>query len=116
MSSADGATVHPADVLGPSRKGRKFSYVTDTKYLPSIAKEVVDSDLLVCEGMFEKALTETAAEKKHMTAVQAATVARDARAKKLALIHYSPRYTDNDLKVLLAEAKSVFPETSYNFV
>lgn len=109
--SSDGKTVSPGEVLGPGRKGRKFSYVTDSKYLPSIAGEVAGSDLLVCEGMFEKALAETAAEKKHMTAVQAAAIARDSGSKKLALIHYSPRYTDNDLKTLLAEAKTVFTET-----
>ncbi len=109
--SAEGATVTAAEVLGTPRKGRKFSFVTDTKYLPSIATEVADSDLLVCEGMFEESLAETAAEKKHMTAVQAATIARDAKVKKMALIHYSPRYNDADLKILLNEAKAVFPDT-----
>ena len=63
--SSDGNTVSPEEVLGPQRKGRKFSYVTDTKYLPSIAKEVEDSDLFICEGMFEQALEATAAEKTH---------------------------------------------------
>ncbi len=109
--SSDGNTVSPEEVLGPQRKGRKFSYVTDTKYLPSIAKEVEDSDLFICEGMFEQALESTAAEKKHMTSIQAATIAKDARVKKMGLIHYSPRYTDSELKTLLNEAKTVFPET-----
>jgi hypothetical protein len=31
--------------------------------------------------------------------------------KKLALIHYSPRYTDYELKKLLEEARAVFPNT-----
>lgn len=111
VTGESGNTVTPDQVMGPPRKGRKFSYVTDTKYIPSIAKEVEKSDLLICEGMFEQALAETAAEKKHMTATQAATVARDAGVKKMALIHYSPRYTDSDLKRLLAEARQLFPET-----
>ncbi|HOF85510.1 MAG TPA: ribonuclease Z [Treponemataceae bacterium] len=111
VTSLDGETVLPEQVLGAPRKGRKFSYVTDTRYLPSIAEEVKNSDFLVCEGMFEKALAETAAEKKHMTAEQAATIARDGKVKKMALIHYSPRYTDSDLKLLLSEAKAIFPET-----
>lgn len=109
--STDGREVMPEEVLGAARKGRKFSYVTDTKYMPTIAREVFDSDLLVCEGMFENALASDAAEKKHMTAKQAATVAKDAMVKKMALIHYSPRYTDSDLKILLDEARSIFPET-----
>ncbi len=111
VTAESGNTVAPEEVLGPPRKGRKFSYVTDTRYLPSIAKEVEKSDLFVCEGMFEQSLAETAAEKKHMTAMQAATIARDAGVKKMALIHYSPRYTDSDLKILLAEARQLFPET-----
>jgi ribonuclease Z len=111
VTAPDGTVVEPGDVMGSPRKGRKFSYVTDTKYIPTIAGEVAGSDLLVCEGMFEQELAETAAEKKHMTAQQAGIIARDARVKKMALIHYSPRYTDPDLKLLLAEAKAVFPET-----
>ncbi len=111
VQTGDGRTVEPSEVLGPPRKSRKFSYVTDTKYLDSIAAEVAGSDLLVCEGMFEKELESTAAEKKHMTAEQAARIARDGRVKKMALIHYSPRYTDYDLKLLLTEARAVFPET-----
>jgi len=32
--------------------------------------------------------------------------------KKLALIHFSPRYTEQNLKQLLREAREVFPETA----
>ncbi|MBR3814798.1 MAG: ribonuclease Z [Spirochaetaceae bacterium] len=109
--SADGKTVTPEQVMGAPRSGRKVSYVTDTLYLPSIAKEVQGSDLLFCEGMFESSLEHTATEKKHMTAAQAATIARDAKVKKMAMIHYSPRYTDKELKPLLDEAQKIFPET-----
>ncbi len=110
VSLPTGAVVRPADVLGLPRSGRKFSYVTDSLYFPEISREVAGSDLFVCEAMFEKALTETAAEKKHMTAEQAAMIARDAGGvKKLALTHYSPRYSDHELKKLLAEAQAVFP-------
>jgi ribonuclease Z len=97
--------------MGPKRAGRKISYVTDTMYLPSIAKEVQGSDLLFCEGMFDKAFEDQAAEKKHMTSTQAAQIAKDANVDKMALIHYSPRYTDFELKVLLDEAQKVFPNT-----
>lgn len=109
VQAADGSIVKPEQVLGKPRKGRKFSYVTDTLYLDSIAKEVKNSDLLICEGMFENALLEQAQEKKHMTAAQAATIARDSNSKKMALIHYSPRYTDRELVVLEQEAKEIFP-------
>jgi ribonuclease Z len=61
--------------------------------------------------MFEADLIESAREKKHMTAEQAARIALDARVKKLALIHYSPRYNEYNLKQLLKEAEAIFPDT-----
>ena len=110
--ASDGSEVRPDQVLGEGRSGRKFSYVTDTLAFPEIAEEVADSDLFVCEGMFEKELEESAREKKHMTAEQAAYIAKAAGGiKKLSLIHYSPRYTEYNLKQLLKEAQAIFPDT-----
>lgn len=107
--SQDGKTVHPQDVMGERRKGRKFSFVTDTLYKTSISAEVKNSDLLICEAMFEDELIDQAKEKKHMTASQAATIARDAEAKRMCMIHYSPRYTDRELDKLLDQAKKIYP-------
>ena len=111
VTAQDGSIVTPEQVMGNKRSGRKFSYVTDTQYLPTIAPEVAHSDLLICEGMFSRDMEDQAKEKKHMTSVQSATIAKDAQVKQMGLIHYSPRYTDYDLDVLLKEAQSVFPNT-----
>ncbi len=83
VTASDGTVVRPEQVLGAKRSGRKFSYVTDTLYLPSIANEVKGSDLLICEGMFADDVADQALEKKHMTARQAAVIAIDAVSKKL---------------------------------
>lgn len=112
VQTPEGRTVQPEEVLGGARKSRKVSYVTDSLYFPDIAPEVSGSDLFVCEGMFESALLDSAVEKKHMTAEQAAMLAKAAGAiKKLALIHYSPRYNEHNLKLLLEEARAIFPDT-----
>jgi ribonuclease Z len=111
VKSSGGEDVTPEQVLGRKRQGRKFSFVTDTLYTPSIADEVRGSDLFICEGMFADDVAGQALEKKHMTARQAAKLARAARVKKLALIHYSPRYTDRELSILLSEAQSEFADT-----
>ena len=111
VKAEDGSDICPRQVLGPERSGRKFSFVTDSLAFSEIADEVMGSDLLVCEGMFERALEESAREKKHMTAEQAAYIARAAMVKKMALIHYSPRYTEHELKQVLKEAEAVFPNT-----
>ena len=110
VKAADGSIVKPEQVLGQKRSGRKFSFVTDTLYKKTIADEVRGSDLLVCEGMFEEELMDQAREKKHMTAVQAATIARDADVRRMCMIHYSPRYTDRELEKLLQEAREVWPK------
>jgi len=111
VKAEDGAEVRPEQVLGNARTGRKFSFVTDSLAFPEIADDVMHSDLFVCEGMFERALEESAREKRHMTAEQAAYIARAAYVKKLALIHYSPRYTEYELKQVIREAEAVFPAT-----
>ena len=110
VKAGDGTDVLPEQVLGKERTGRKFSFVTDSLAFREIADEVSGSDLFICEGMFERALEESAREKKHMTAEQAAIIARAARVKKLALIHYSPRYTEYELKQMIKEATDIFPD------
>ena len=111
VKAEDGSDVFPEQVLGKTRTGRKFSFVTDTLAFPEIIDEAAGSDLFVCEGMFERALEESAREKKHMTAEQAALIALAAKVKKLALIHYSPRYTEYELKQVIKEASAIFPDS-----
>lgn len=109
---ADGRVVEPRDVMGDTRRGRKFSYITDTLPIPGLATEVENSDLLICEGMFDRSLREAAYEKKHMTAEDAGKLACEAGGvRKMGLIHYSPRYTNRDLKLLEREARQLFPES-----
>ena len=110
VQSLDGKTVKPEEVMGAKRSGRKFSFVTDTLYKESIAKEVKNSDLLICEAMFEDELIDQAKEKKHMTASQAATIAKDADVKRMCMIHYSPRYNDKELHIILEQAQKIFPK------
>ena len=107
----DGRVIESSMVMGKEREGRKFSYVTDSLYFPEISDFVHDSDILFCEGMFEDALAESAHEKKHMTSSEAARIARDGYCDKLCLQHYSPRYSDKELKVLKDEAQKIFPNT-----
>ncbi len=107
----DGRIISSSMVMGNPREGRKFSYVTDSLYFPEISDYVHDSDLLFCEGMFASDLKDSAHEKKHMTSAEAAMIARDGYCDKLCLQHYSPRYSDRELKVLKDEAREIFPNT-----
>jgi ribonuclease Z len=105
----EGREVRPEQVMGQPRPGRKVSYLTDTTLVPGSAGFVAGSDLLICEGMFAEELAKDALDKKHLTARQAAQIAREGGVKRLGLIHYSPRYTERELKALLREAREVFP-------
>lgn len=111
VMNSEGVVIHPSDVLGEKRSGRKFSFVTDTMYFPEIADYVYGSDIFFCEAMFSDDLEDDAREKKHMTARQAAMCARDGEVGMLCLQHYSPRYSDRELKILGEEAKAIFPST-----
>lgn len=111
VKNSNGDDILPNQVMGEPRRGRTFSYITDTRYLKTIAEKVKSSDLLLCEGMFEEGLEETANEKKHMTVTQAATIARDGNVKTFGLFHYSPRYSDFELRALKTQARKIYPAT-----
>ena len=105
----DGRVVESAQVMGAARAGRKFAFITDTAMVDGLDRFVADADLMICEGMFAQDLRESAHDKKHLTARQAGALARVGGVRRMGLIHYSPRYTERDLKQLLREARREFP-------
>ena len=102
----DGVTYTPDMVLGETRRGLDVGYVTDTRPTETIVEAVRDCDLLICEGMFADDKTERAKKSRHMTAREAATVARDSGAGALWLTHYSPSMPDP--AECISEAREVF--------
>jgi len=89
---------------------RTYAFCSDTTYQESTIEIVRNAGLLYHEASFMHEHQELAREKFHSTTVEAATLAMKAKVKKLIIGHYSARY--EDLQPLLAEAQSVFPETS----
>lgn len=105
-----GKTYTPDMVLGPDRKGIKVTYSTDTRPTESIARNALNSDLFICEGMYGgKEKEAKAKEYKHMTFTEAATLAKAAKVKEMWLTHYSPSLVRPD--EFLPEAREIFPET-----
>ncbi len=88
------------------KHGKKFCYVTDTKYFPGLVEFVENADLFLCEATYLSDLEDEAVKRKHMTAEQAAMLASEAGVKKLILTHLSQRYTNP--KPILNEAKKYF--------
>jgi ribonuclease Z len=98
--------VRPADVMGEGRRGRTIVITGDTAPCPEVAAAAQGAEVLVHDGSFGDDQAERAAETGHSTAREAATLARDAGVKLLALVHVSTRYNVSDL---VKEAREVFP-------
>tara|TARA_Y100000034_G_C6815773_1_gene366978 strand:+ start:123 stop:1028 length:906 start_codon:yes stop_codon:yes gene_type:complete len=95
------------------QKGRKISFILDTKLCPNIDKLAKDSDLAIIESTFLESSENgkrLSKEHNHLTAKQAGQVAKKAKVKKLILTHISQRYEFKE-KLILKEAKKIFPKT-----
>ncbi len=77
------------------RPGQSMAFVMDTSRCRAAEELAAGVDLLVCESTFLDADADLAARYKHLTARQAATIARDAGARRLVLAHFSARYPDS---------------------
>ena len=102
--------VQPADVLSQPRKGVTLLYATDTRPVPVIAEMGRDADLMILEGMYGSAeKMPQALKNRHMLFEEAAELARQAGASRLALTHFSNCIEDPLEYLPLAQA--IFPET-----
>jgi ribonuclease Z len=104
--AVDGVT--PDQVVGPARPGRKVVLSGDTAPCDALRVAAHAADLLVHESTFADEEVERAAQTSHSTAIQAATIARDAEVGMLALTHLSTRYGGREIR---DEARAVFPNT-----
>jgi ribonuclease Z len=100
--------VSPEQVLGPARAGRKLVISGDTAPCDTLALAAHGADVLVHEATFADAAADRARDTGHSTAAEAATVARDAEVRMLALNHLSMRHPASMLR---DEARSVFAAT-----
>ncbi|MFF9216457.1 ribonuclease Z [Streptomyces viridosporus] len=76
------------------RRGQRFAFVMDTRLCEGVYALAEGCDMLVIESTFLDEDEELAVEHGHLTAGQAARVARDAGVRHLVLTHFSQRYTD----------------------
>lgn len=91
------------------RKGKKISFISDTKYFKNLHKIAKNADLIISEATYEEQHKDKARENFHLTAKQAANIAKQAKAKNLILTHFSQRYRTTN--TLLKEAKTIFKNT-----
>ncbi|MBL7917000.1 MAG: ribonuclease Z [Bacteroidia bacterium] len=87
-------------------KTRTYAYCSDTIYDESLIQYIKNVDLLYHESTFLEDKTDRAKATYHSTAIQAGTIAKMAKVKKLLLGHYSARY--GNLEQFTTEAQTVF--------
>lgn len=76
------------------RRGQRFAFVMDTRLCEGVHVLAEGCDLLVMESTFLDEDEALATDHGHLTAGQAARVARDAGVRHLVLTHFSQRYSD----------------------
>ena len=117
----NGQVVKGSDLCGPTEKGRKIAYCTDTIYCQNAVDLAQDADVVIHEATFAHQDAELAYQRLHSTSTMAAQVALNASAQRLFLSHFSPRYAVGgpiQLQDLLAEARAIFPnsEIAHDFL
>jgi len=104
-----GRKIEPPAVTGPPRPGRKVGYSGDTRPSKALARFFAGCDLLIFDSTFRESDREKAVERRHSTSAEAAELAKQAHVHRLALTHFSARYTS--VSSLVKEARKIFPNT-----
>jgi ribonuclease Z len=97
--------------------GDSVAYLTDF-LLNEAAVEMLTEALrgvgaVVCESQYRHADVELAVRNRHMTATQAASLAKRAGVGRLVLFHLSDRYRPEEWRAMLSEAREIFPATDF---
>lgn len=106
----NGKKIKNSWVTQKGKPTRSYAYCSDTVYDVQIVQYIKNANLLYHEATFLHQDKVRAKETMHTTALQAAQIAKKAKAQKLILGHFSSRYYH--LSELEEEAKTVFENTA----
>jgi ribonuclease Z len=106
VTLADGRVIRADDVLGDVQRGTKFVFIGDAGRTHDLVEVCHGADGLVIEATYLDVEADMARQFGHLTARQAATLARDAGVKHLYLTHISRRYREREV---IDEARAIFP-------
>jgi ribonuclease Z len=85
-------------------RGQKIAYVTDVADTPAnrhaIARLAAGADLFFLEARFAAQDVEQARERAHLTTRATGEIARAAGVRRLEPFHFSPRYEDEEQRML----------------
>ncbi len=104
----DGRTIHPDQVLGEFKAGTRLVVLGDVGNVDNLITYCDQADALVVEATYLESEVEMAAQFGHLTARQAAELAKKSGVQQLILTHLSRRYRERDIQ---QEAQEVFENT-----
>ena len=104
---ADGTKLTPEMCLHDLHEMVSYAYCSDTKNTESILPFIENTTLLYHESTYLQELQEQAGERFHSTAMEAASIAKQAKVKSLLLGHFSSRY--KIIEPFKTEAQTIFP-------
>jgi ribonuclease Z len=105
----NGKVIGPEEVLGEEKEGTRLMHVGDTGRIDNLLAHCKGVDTLVIEATYMEEEKEMAKDFAHLTAGQAATLAKEAGVNQLILTHISRRYRERDVR---NEAREIFPNTT----
>lgn len=97
------------DEVSWMRHGDSVAVVIDTAPCQNAIDIARGAKVMLCESTYLERDADLAENNYHLTAKQAALMAKEARVEKLILTHFSARYLD--LREFLDEARPIFPNT-----
>ncbi len=104
-----GDTIVSIDDVSRIRHGDALAVVIDTRQCQNAIDISRNAKVLICESTYLEDRKEMAYKHYHLTAAQAATIAKEANVEQLILTHFSARYSDlNEFK---KESRKIFPNT-----
>ena len=98
-----------AEAISRPRVAQSAAFIMDTRLCDNAFELARDVDLLIIEATFLQADAALARRYGHLTCQEAATIARDAGARRLVLTHFSQRYQDID-NAFAEEAGALFDD------
>ena len=102
-----GEKVVSLDDVSSIRKGDVLAYVVDTRYCETAINLARGARLFICESTYTEEHKKLAHKHLHLTAAEAAQIAKEAGASQLILTHFSARYSD--AREFQNEAQEIFP-------
>ena len=97
------------DDVSVIRPGESIAVVIDTRLCPQAVAIARNARILLAESTYLEEEADLAKKHLHLTAKEAATLAKEAGAEQLILTHFSARYANS--KLFEEEARRVFPNS-----